>query len=128
MRGMKTSGGSGDRHRTVRAASLLEAIVAAAVLLIVFGATLDMLPRITLHTDDVMDIAEAEYRVGCAFEKYSSGLWPQGTYVERYDAGEITVRVEPYRDCGRVQIITVAADIRSSRKRIVHKQIVECRE
>lgn len=116
------------RSRRMRAASLVEAIVAAVVLLIVFTATMELLPRLTLREDDAQAVAEAEYRVANAFEKYASGLWPAGTYVERYDGGEVRVRVEPYRQYGNTQLVTVSVRIEGSRKHIVHKQVVEWME
>ena len=85
----------------LRAASLVEAVVAAVVLLIVFTAAMELLPRLTLRGDDALAVAEAEYRAVCAFDKYGSGVWPAGTYVERYGGGEATVRVAPLKN--RVQ-------------------------
>ena len=112
----------------LRAASLVEAVVAAVVLLIAFTAAMELLPRLTLRGDDALAVAEAEYRAMCAFDKYGSGVWPAGTYVERYGGGEATVRVEPYRQYNDVQLITIEVRIDGSRKRIVHRQLVECAE
>ena len=88
----------------------------------------ELLPRLTLRGDDALAVAEAEYRAMCAFDKYGSGVWPAGTYVERYGGGEATVRVEPYRQYRDVQLITIEVRIDGSRKRIVHRQLVECAE
>ena len=101
---------------------------AAVVLLIVFTAAMELLPRLTLRGDDALAVAEAEYRAMCAFDKYGSGVWPAGTYVERYGGSEATVRVEPYRQYNDVQLITIEVRIDGSRKRIVHRQLVECAE
>ena len=101
---------------------------AAVVLLIAFTAAMELLPRLTLRGDDALAVAEAEYRAMCAFDKYGSGVWPAGTYVERYGGGEATVRVEPYRQYRDVQLITIEVRIDGSRKRIVHRQLVECAE
>lgn len=46
----------------LRAASLVEAVVAAVLLLIVFTAAMELLPRLTLRGDDALAVAEAEYR------------------------------------------------------------------
>lgn len=61
----------------LRAASLVEAVVAAVVLLIAFTAAMELLPRLTLRGDDALAVAEAEYRAMCAFDKYGSGVWPR---------------------------------------------------
>ena len=81
-----------------------------------------------LRGDDALAVAEAEYRAMCAFDKYGSGVWPAGTYVERYGGGEATVRVEPYRQYRDGQLITIEVRIDGSHKRIVHRQLVECAE
>ena len=112
----------------LRAASLVEAVVAAVVLLVVFAATLKLLPQLTLREDDALAIAEAEYRAGYAFERYASGLWPEGTYVEVYSGGEITAVVEPYRDYDDMQVVTVVVRIDGSRKRITCRKVVEWQE
>ena len=52
----------------------------------------------------------------------------RGHYVERYGGGEATVRAEPYRQYRDVQLITIEVRIDGSRKRIVHRQLVECAE
>ncbi len=121
--------GSGRRHgggrRRLRAASLLEAIVAAVLFLIVFASAMELIPRLTVRGDEALLTAEAEYRVARAFDKYASGLWPAGEYAERYDWGEVTVRISPYRAVREAQQLTVTATIDGSRKRIVHRQVVE---
>lgn len=126
-RGLFRQGAAG-RSRRLRAASLVEAVVAAAVLLIAFMAAMELLPRLTLRGDDALAVAEAEYRAMCAFDKYGSGVWPAGMYVERYGGGEATVCVERYRQYNDVQLITIEVRIDGSRKRIVHRQLVECAE
>lgn len=110
----------------LRAASLLEAIVAAVLFLTVFAAVMELIPRLTVRDDDALLVAEAEYSTGQAFEKYGTGLWPCGQYAQEYDWGRVTVLVEPYRDFADVQCITVRTCIDGSRKRIVRKQLIVC--
>lgn len=112
--------------RRLRGATLLEAIVAAVLFLTVFAAAMELLPRLTVRDDDALLVAEAEYRVSRAFDKYASGVWPPGEYAERYDWGDVVIRVEPYRDFSDVQVLTITARIDGSRKRITHKQLVVC--
>jgi len=114
--------------RRVKAASLVEAVVAAVVLLVVFAATMELLPRLSVRDDEAPALAEAEYRATQVFAEYASGLWPAGRYTERYDGGEATVLVEPYRQYSDVQLITVEVRTDGSRKRIIHRQLVECAE
>lgn len=112
----------------LRAASLVEAIVAAVVLMIVFATTMELLPSLSVRDDDGLRIAEAEYRMACVLRKYGSGIWPEGEYAEPYDGGEVTIRVERYRDYGDLQRLRVRVRIAGCRKRIEHEQLVDCRE
>ena len=114
--------------RRLRGSSLLEAVVAAVLFLTVYAAVMELLLRLTVRDDDPLLVAEADYRVGRAFDKYGSGVWPCGEYTETYDWGTVTVRIERYRDFTDLQIVTVAAHIDGSRKRITLKQLIECRE
>lgn len=114
--------------RRLKGASLLEAIVAAVLFLTVFAVVMELLPRLTVRDDDALLMAEADYRVGRAFDKYATGVWPCGEYAEAYDWGAVTILVESYRGFSDVQAITVSAHIDGSRKRITLKQVVECRE
>lgn len=111
---------------SLRAASLLEAVVAAVLFLTVFAAVMELIPRLTVRDDDALLVAEAEYRVGQAFEKYGTGLWPCGEYTEEYDWGRVAVLVRTYRDYADLQAVTVMARIDGSNKQIIHKQLVEC--
>lgn len=114
--------------RRLRGTSLLETIVAAVLFLTVFAAVMELLPYLTVRNDDALLVAEADYCVGRAFDKYATGLWPCGEYVETYDWGMITVRIEHYRDFVDLQVVIVLARIDGSRKRITLKQLIECRE
>lgn len=114
--------------RRLKGASLLEAIVAAVLLLTVFAAAMELIPRLTVPGDEALLVAEADYRVGRAFDKYATGLWPCGEYAEAYDWGAVTVLIESYRGFLDVQTVTVSARIDGSRKRITLKQLVECRD
>lgn len=120
MRRLRRFVGSG----MLRGSSLVEAVVAAIVLMIVFGTTLELLPRLAMRDDEALVTIEAEYRAGRAFDKYASGLWPEGEYAERYEWGEVAVRIGPYGEREEVQTIVVTARIDGSRKRIVLRQLI----
>lgn len=114
--------------RRLKGASLLEAIVAAVLFLTVFAVVMELLPRLTVRDDDALLMAEADCRVGRAFDKYGIGMWPCGEYAEAYNWGAVTILVESYPGFLDVQVVTVSARIDGSRKRITLKQLVECRE
>lgn len=112
--------------RRLRAASLLEAVVAAVLFLTAFAAAMELVPRLTVRDDDALLVAEAEYRVGQVFVKYATGLWPCGEYAEQYGWGSVEIRIAFYRDFADMQVVTVTAQVGGSRKKIVHKQLVSC--
>lgn len=111
-------------RKGMRAASLLEAVVAAVVFLIVFTIAMELLPRLTLREDETLLVADAEYRVARVFDKYATGVWPVGVYSESYDWGTVEVRLVPYRNYDELQLLIVTAHIDGSRKRIVRRQII----
>lgn len=111
-----------------RAASLLEAVVAAVLFLTVFAVVMELVPRLTVRDDDALLVAEAEYRAGRAFGKYATGLWPCGEYAEQYVWGSVAIRIAPYRDFADMQVVEITARIDGSRKRITLKQLVGCSE
>ncbi|WP_295940254.1 hypothetical protein [uncultured Alistipes sp.] len=112
--------------RRLNGASLLEAVVAAVLFLTVFAAVMELVPRLTVRDDDALLVAEAEYRIGRTFEKYATGLWPCGEYTENYDWGRIIVSIDIYSERSDMQVVSLQALIDGSRKRIGHKQVIEC--
>lgn len=115
-----------QKFGSLQGATLLEAIVAAVLFLTVFAAVTELVPRLTLRDDDALLVAEAEYRTLRMCEKYATGLWPCDTYIESCDWGRIEVEITPYRDYDDLQVVTLRARIDGSRKRINHKQLIEC--
>ena len=111
-------------RKGIRAASLLEAVVAAVVFLIVFTIAMELLPRLTLREDETLLVADAEYRVARAFDKYATGVWPVGVYSESYDWGTVEIKLTPYRNYDDLQMLIVLTHIDGSRKRIARRQII----
>lgn len=106
-----------------KGSTLLETVVASVLFLAAFMSVMELLPRIAAGGNDAMLHIEAEYRVGEAFDKYASGLWPCGEYVERYEWGDVAVRIGGYRQYADLQTITVKARIHG-RPGVVHRQII----
>lgn len=112
----------------LKGATLLEAIVASVLLLTVFAVTMELLPRLAVRDDDALRIAQADYRVMRAFEKYAAGGWPEGEYVEDYEWGTVVIRVGGYRNSTSVQTVDVTARIVGVRRRITFRQVIEKKE
>ena len=74
------------KRRTIRlsAASLLEAVVASVVLLIVFAASLETVVRLTAGPSDGIVCAEADYRAACTASEIRRGAFSEGK-TERSD-------------------------------------------
>ena len=114
--------------RRLRGASLIEAIVAAVVFLLVFAAALEILPHLTVREDDTALLVEADYRMKRAFGKYATGVWPCGEYVEEYEWGRVTVTLKPYRGFSDLQAVDVWTIIKGSNKRLGITQVIALKE
>lgn len=110
----------------LKGASLLEAVVASVLFLIVFLTTMELLPRMTVRDDEGVWAVEADYRMMRAFDKYATGLWPAGEYAEEYAWGNVIVKIAPYRTLDDLQTVEVTARVNGVRRRIVHRQIISC--
>ncbi len=108
----------------LKGASLLEAIAASSIFMIVFALSLELLPKLTLSGSDGLAAAEMRYVAESARRKYADGLWPAGEYVERYDCGRAKITIEPYRDFEDVAMMTVTVECGT--ETTVHKELVRC--
>lgn len=111
--------------RRLKGATLLEAIVAALLFLLVFTAAMELLPRLTIREDDTLLLTEADYRVRKTFEKYAAACPPCGDYAEAYDWGRIEIRITHYGDFPKLRVVVVKAQIDGSRKTLEHRQLIE---
>lgn len=109
----------------LRGSTLPEAVIASMIFLTLFVQTLGMLPQLAVRDDDALLVAEAEYCTERAAERYSSGLWPDGEYAERYAWGGIAILAEPYAAYPDVQVVTIRTHIDHSQRRIVLRRMVE---
>lgn len=77
------------KRRTIRlpAASLLEAVVASVVLLIVFAASLETVVRLTAGPSDGIVCAEADYRAACTVSEIRQGAFSEGKTERSYGWG-----------------------------------------
>ena len=72
------------------AASLLEAVVASVVLLIVFAASLETVVRLTAGPSDGIVCAEADYRAACTVSEIRQGAFSEGKTERSYGWGTLT--------------------------------------
>lgn len=107
------------------AASLLEAIVASVVLLIVFAASMETVVRLTAGPSDGIVCAEADYRAACMASEICRGAFEEGTTELSYGWGTLTVHIEPYAPCPTLWQATVTVKIAGGRKRTEYRYLVD---
>ena len=115
------------KRRTIRlsAASLLEAVVASVVLLIVFAASLETVVRLTAGPSDGIVCAEADYRAACTASEIRRGAFSEGTTEHSYGWGTLTVLIEPYASCPALWQATLTVKIAGGRKRMEYRYLVD---
>lgn len=107
------------------AASLLEAVVASVVLLIVFAASLETVVRLTAGPSDGIVCAEADYRAACTASEIRRGAFSEGKTERSYGWGTLTVLIEPYASCPALWQATLTVKITGGRKRMEYRYLVD---
>ena len=107
------------------AASLLEAIVASVVLLIVFAASLETVVRLTATPSEGMACVDADYRAACIASEIRQGNFGEGTTKLTYGWGTLTVLIEPYASCPALWQATLTVKIAGGRKRMEYRYLVD---
>lgn len=115
----------GGRMPRLKASTLIEAMVAAVIFLIVFAVSMQTISKLTVKDNIGVILIEADYRTKIIFNRFTGGEYVSGSYVEKFDWGEITTVVCPYRDYTTLQLIAVTATINNSDKRIEYREIIE---
>ena len=115
------------KRRTIRlpAASLLEAVVASVVLLIVFAASLETVVRLTATPSEGMACVDADYRAACTASEIRQGAFSEGTTERSYGWGTLTVLIEPYASCPALWQATLTVKITGGRKRMEYRHLVD---
>lgn len=107
------------------AASLLEAIVASVVLLIVFAASMETVVRLTATPSEDVACVDADYRAACTASEIRRGAFSEGTTERSYGWGTLTVRIEPYASCPTLWQATLTVKIAGGRKRMEYRYLVD---
>ena len=119
--------GSPAKRQSIRllAASLLEAVVASVVLLIVFAASLETVVRLTATPSEGMACVDADYRAACTASEIRQGAFSEGTTERSYGWGTLTVLIEPYASCPALWQATLTVKITGGRKRMEYRYLVD---
>lgn len=89
------------------ASSVLECVVAAILLLICFGITMETLTRITLQGNDPGEYLTVELAIKQTFREYECGTFANGKYHREYAWGAIAVVLSDYS--AGIQRLTLTA-------------------
>lgn len=108
----------------VKGSTLVETIVASILFMVIFAVSLELVPRLTVTGRNEVDMIETEICLSRAREKYTTGVWPAGEYLERYGNGKAKVLIEYYRDLDDVVVVHI--EIEAGNERITYSEIVEC--
>ena len=113
------------RSGRLPAASLLEAIVASVVWLVVFAASLETVVRLSAGPSYGLGCAEADYRAAHVLEKVREGTYGEGTTRLTFGWGSLTIRIEPYDPCPSLWYVTLTVEITCERKRMEYRHLVD---
>ena len=107
------------------AASLLEAIVASVVLLIVFAASMETVVRLTATPSEGMACVDADYRAACIASEIRQGNFGEGMTKLTYGWGTLTVLIEPYASCPALWQATLTVKVAGGRKKIEYRHLID---
>jgi len=111
----------------VPGSSMIEAIVASAIFLLVFAVSLSTLTGLAIRDDETYELLEAERAMTDCFLRYGSGTMANGSYTDQFEWGEITTAIENYGDYEDIRQVSMRAVISGSRKSIVYTRLVTVR-
>lgn len=107
------------------AASLLEAIVASVVLMVVFAVSLETVVRLTAGDSGSIACAEADYRTAHVLGKVREGTYGEGTTRLTFGWGSLTIRIEPYDTCPALWSVTLTVEIPGEHKKMEYKHLID---
>jgi hypothetical protein len=110
---------------TLRAETVIQAIIAALIFMVVFLVSLDTIVRITTAEDDAYLLVDANYQISSFFAELSDGKHQNGSYTKYFGEGKLSAEISQYKNYPDLQIIVINAKINKIKKQIVLRHIVE---
>ncbi len=111
----------GILKRTLPGTSMVEAIVAALIFILIFAISLSTLTGLTTREDEGYLLLEAERQLAACGGRYGDGTWAEGTYTDTFAWGTITTCVSLYGDYGKIQQVAMRAELHGSHKIIIYR-------
>ncbi len=109
--------------RQLPGSTIIEAIVASLIFMMVFAISLSTVTGFTLREHEGYALLEAERQLTACIDRYCGGIWPERTYGEEYEWGKITIKITPYESFENMQAVTLTAWLAGSRKTIEYRQL-----
>ncbi|MDR1671294.1 MAG: hypothetical protein LBR57_02120 [Alistipes sp.] len=106
----------------LKGSSMLEAIVASLIFLLVFAISLSTLTRLSLRDDEGIALLEAERALTDCFARHSTRL--PGIYTDTFEWGEVTTTIATYGDYAGIRQVALTATITGSRKTLEYRRLV----
>ncbi|MCD8185038.1 MAG: hypothetical protein LUD68_00825 [Rikenellaceae bacterium] len=100
-----------------RASTLMEVIVASILFLLVFLLSMELLVRIGFTQPEDQRLRTETDRQSC-LQEFRNGNFPAGEYRRSYCWGEITVRIELYRNLQSVQQIEFVTRVEKENRKM----------
>ncbi|MDR1199874.1 MAG: hypothetical protein LBK94_12845 [Prevotellaceae bacterium] len=108
-----------------RAETVIQAVIAALIFMVIFLVSLDTVTRITVSQDDAYTLVDADYQISAFFSELSDGKHRNGNYEKYFSGGKLSAEISQYKDYHDLQIIVINAEIYGMKKRIVFRHITE---
>ena len=112
-------------NKYLKGSTLIEAITASVIFLIVFIASFLILSRLNPANNNAIELIDADYRASIIFRELSIGTFQNGDYNSRYEWGEISATLEPYLAYSDLQQLSITVTFNNNNKRIIHRYVVE---
>jgi hypothetical protein len=108
-----------------RAETIIQAIIAALIFMVVFLISLDTVVRITTSESDAYLLVDANYQISAFFAELSDGKHQNGSYTKYFSEGKLSAEISQYRHYPDLQMIVINAEINRMKKHIIFRHIVE---
>ncbi|MDR2653238.1 MAG: hypothetical protein LBC68_13190 [Prevotellaceae bacterium] len=109
----------------LRAETLIQAIIAALIFMVVFLISLDTVVRITISKSDAYLLVDANYQISSFFAELSDGKHQNGTYTKYFSGGKLSAEISQYKHYPDMQMIVINAEIDKIKKHIIFRHTVE---
>ncbi|MDR1347621.1 MAG: hypothetical protein LBJ63_04205 [Prevotellaceae bacterium] len=108
-----------------RAETVIQAVIAALIFMVIFIVSLDTVTKITVSHDDAYVLVDADYQISAFFAELADGRHQNGNYEKYFSGGKLSAEISQYKDYIDLQIIVINAEIYGMKKHIVFRHIIE---